>query len=231
MERSLRSFANSENLRQRCVLPLPASAFEPLHDFSRAKVSRSVKRRLAVRSKVAHIAQDSATALNEIFAGEHRPANLTDCGEVSAAQRMCARSLAADARALGAPPTDLSRQGALEELLARKSYGDQPATLAPLDVDRLALPSDGFAPVDLQQVGAVGRFVVERLFFETTAKRFSEGKACCIGVEAALLGSLIAKSRKDLYEIIDQACGKWTHHFWKTVPLPSGHIHSVEEKR
>ena len=123
MERSLDSFANSENCRQRCVLPLPASAFDVMHDVSSVKVSRCVKRRLAIRSKVAHIAQDSATALNEIFSGEHRPASFAD-GGVTAAQRVCVRSLASDARALGAPPTNLSRQGALEELLARKSYGD-----------------------------------------------------------------------------------------------------------
>ena len=53
------------------------------------------------------------------------------------------------ARRLGPPPEDMHGEGALTELFAKGGYSGQAGNLAPLDVDALALPPDGFTPVPL----------------------------------------------------------------------------------
>ena len=59
-------------------------------------------------------------------------------------------SLYLSAHRLGSPPKGLHGEGALKELFAKGGYSGHAGNLAPLDVDRLALPPDGFTPVPLE---------------------------------------------------------------------------------
>eukprot|EP00974_Lingulodinium_polyedra_P026885 2592032-Lingulodinium_polyedra.AAC.1 len=68
------------------------------------------------------------------------------------AQQAAADSLLRRAAALGPPPAEMGPQEALEELLGSCHYEGVPQTVAPLDVDKLALPAAGFSPVPLHQL-------------------------------------------------------------------------------
>eukprot|EP00959_Pyramimonas_sp_CCMP1952_P193473 4045895-Pyramimonas_sp.AAC.1 len=63
---------------------------------------------------------------------------------------------------LGRPPADLTRQGALAELLAKRSYTGEKVSVARLDMSLLSLPSGGDGPRALSTLlGDVGPTVVE----------------------------------------------------------------------
>ena len=72
-------------------------------------------------------------------------------------------------------------EGALKELFANSCYSGQAGNLAPLDVDRLALPPEGFAPVPLAVLEEkADRKLVEGLLNttlpkEVAAERFESG--------------------------------------------------------
>eukprot|EP00959_Pyramimonas_sp_CCMP1952_P310621 6500586-Pyramimonas_sp.AAC.1 len=80
-------------------------------------------------------------SLNEMSAGPHR------CGEGGArcteGQRPMLDRRLSCAQEVGRPPPGLTGQEALRALLPRRGYDGEPATLASLDVDRLALPERG----------------------------------------------------------------------------------------
>ena len=55
-------------------------------------------------------------------------------------------------------------EGALKELFAKGGYVGRAGAIAPLDVDALALPPDGFSPVPLADLEAkCGRKIVDLL--------------------------------------------------------------------
>ena len=58
-------------------------------------------------------------------------------------------SLTLSAQRLGSPSDGMHGEGALKEPFAKGRYSGQAGNLATLDVDRLALPPDGFVPVPL----------------------------------------------------------------------------------
>ena len=68
---------------------------------------------------------------------------------LTAAQADVMDSLTLSAQRLGSPPDGMHGEGALKELFAKGGYSGQAGNLAPLDVDRLALPPEGFVPVPL----------------------------------------------------------------------------------
>ena len=91
-----------------------------------------------------------AAALNQMHGNSGEPpAAAPTAGQTSALAR-----LREAAERFGDPPGDLSSQGALEELLAKSTYEGASSTVVALDVNALALPAAGFAPVCLESVGA-----------------------------------------------------------------------------
>ena len=92
--------------------------------------------------------RDSIVALNSLCVGTDS-ADRANSQPLTAAQEDVTASLKLSAQRLGAPPEDMHGEGALKELFAKGGYSGQAGNLAPLDVDRLALPPEGFVPVPL----------------------------------------------------------------------------------
>jgi len=86
-------------------------------------------------------------------------------------------SLNLSAQRLGSPPDGLNGEGALKELFAKGGYSGQAGNLAPLDVDRLALPPEGFVPVPLAVLEEkADRKLVEGLLNATLPKEVAAEK-------------------------------------------------------
>ena len=138
--------------RTRDVFPLPHIATQKLQN---PNMCRSVSRRVLCRSRVAGRVNRAVDALNSLFFGgmTHCPKRdaVGDISELGLNQRLAMTDLIAAVKRLGAPPAGNS--GALKALrVAASSYftpevgvGDVVA----MQFDRLSLPSDGTAGVDL----------------------------------------------------------------------------------
>ncbi|CAK0863277.1 unnamed protein product, partial [Prorocentrum cordatum] len=112
--------------------------------------------------------------LNELHGGSNHPSgsNL----QPSAAQLACLERIEQAHRDLGTPPADLHGQGALEELLSKQSYGGSAGAVAPLEVERVALPSLQRRPARIQDVGgSAGAKVLEVL--KSLVRTSEEGEA------------------------------------------------------
>ena len=137
--------------RQRDIFPLPLSLFDNSDDPS-GSVCRSVRRRALRRNHALEVARKSALALNQLYGGEG--GSLPASGH-SDAQCAVAHNLRRAALDLGAPPDDLTPQGALSALLGARGYEGGPSNVAAMDVDLIALPPAGFTLVCFEQlVGA-----------------------------------------------------------------------------
>eukprot|EP00973_Karenia_brevis_P029446 4062145-Karenia_brevis.AAC.1 len=54
---------------------------------------------------------------------------------------------------LGPPPSDLTRQGALQELLAKTDYsGQKQGAVVDIKLDSIALPPIGFLPSSIEEI-------------------------------------------------------------------------------
>ncbi|CAK0796309.1 unnamed protein product, partial [Prorocentrum cordatum] len=112
--------------------------------------------------------------LNELHGGSNHPSgsNL----QPSAAQLAWLERIEQAHRDLGTPPADLHGQGALEELLSKQSYGGSAGAVAPLEVERVALPSLQRRPARIQDVGgSAGVKVLEVL--KSLVRTSEEGEA------------------------------------------------------
>ena len=107
-----------------------------------------MKRRLLRGSHASGIVRDSVVALNSMCVGTDSTKR-ANSQPLTAAQEDVIASLSLSAQRLGTPPEDMHGEGALKELFAKGGYSGQAGNLAPLDVDRLALPPEGFVPVPL----------------------------------------------------------------------------------
>lgn len=138
--------------RSRDVFPLPHLAIQKLQNQS---MCRSVSRRVLCRGHITERVNLAVDSLNSLFFGgmTHCPKRdaVGDLGELNLNQRLAMTDLIAAVKRLGAPPARDS--GALKALrVAASSYfspevgvGDVVA----MQFDRLSLPSDGTAGVDL----------------------------------------------------------------------------------
>lgn len=138
--------------RSRDVFPLPHLAIQKLQNQS---MCRSVSRRVSCRGHITERVNLAVDSLNSLFFGgmTHCPKRdaVGDLGELNLNQRLAMTDLIAAVKRLGAPPARDS--GALKALrVAASSYfspevgvGDVVA----MQFDRLSLPSDGTAGVDL----------------------------------------------------------------------------------
>ena len=69
---------------------------------------------------------------------------------------------------MGKPPDDLDPRGAFVELQGVTDYAGLGCKLAPLDIDQLSLPPQGFRPQPLAKLlGAGGSDWVERLIHDS----------------------------------------------------------------
>ena len=89
----------------------------------------------------------------------------------TAGQARCLERLRATACAVGPPPDGMNGEGALSELLAKRGYGGEPATLAPLEIDLLSVPPEGHRPRGLAEVaGEAGVRIAEGLMSQILPK-------------------------------------------------------------
>ena len=91
-------------------------------------------------------------ALNHLYGGE---GGSWPASGHSDAQCAVAHNLPRAALDLGAPPDDLTPQGALSALLCARGYEGGPSNVAAMDVDLIALPPAGFSPVSFEQLVGV----------------------------------------------------------------------------
>lgn len=105
-------------------------------------------RRLLRSLHVSGIVRDSIVALNSLCVGSDSAAR-TNSQTLTAAQADVIASLSLSAQRLGTPPEGLHGEGALKEPSQREVTLVNPGTSLPIDVDRLALPPEGFVPVPL----------------------------------------------------------------------------------
>ena len=163
---------------RRDLFPLPAVGQQ--NGTAKHHLCRTTLRRLQRRGRSFELAQEMATTLNELYAGPNAAAQ---CSSSSLAQRTVVDRLVDAATRFGGPPSDLTRQGALEELLAKQGYAGESAAVAPLDVDRVALPPPGFRPVPLSEAaGAVGRSLTQRLLEAVLSKEDGEARVRELGL-------------------------------------------------
>ena len=108
---------------------------------------------------------EAVVALNEMY-GFYGNVGATG-GKATSAQQLALENIRDAAARFGAPPPDLSGPGALRELRVETTYGGDSTTVAPVtftSVNRLALPSGGSAPIDLETLaGDSGREISHRL--------------------------------------------------------------------
>ena len=83
---------------------------------------------------------------------------------VNAAQRAAVDMLYRSVAAVGPPPLDLDRQGALRELLSKHSYSGDSCAVAPYDSESIAYPPEGTFPIRLgEAAGDAGNRVAKVL--------------------------------------------------------------------
>ena len=149
--------------RQRDLLPLPegvllaSASGQPQGQFCRTTARRALRRHHA-----AVLAEEAVATLNELYGNSANDVGVQS--SPTAAQAESLTRIHQAAQQFGQPPEGMTGEGALRELLAKTGYDGEPSTLVPLDVDALSLPSPGFTPVALEEIGGgFGRKVVERL--------------------------------------------------------------------
>ena len=144
---------------------------------------RSTLRRLHRRDHSLGLAQEVATALNELHSGVYAPGgdSSRQIGLPSLAQRRALDNIVQSAVSFRAPPSDMIRQGALRELLAKHGYVGEAAALAPLDVDLLALPLASFRSQVVKQDDRSHRGY-ERPFCRKGMGRLAFGRRGCAGL-------------------------------------------------
>ena len=82
-------------------------------------LSRSVQRRVQQSCHKVNVTRDAISALNDMYA--HRD-DWVAARPATKAQKVAVEQLKRFAEWLGSPPSDLTRQGALRELLAKTGY-------------------------------------------------------------------------------------------------------------
>ena len=152
--------------RHRDIFPLPRGTAKSYGDLNKegsgsirpghaacqnSPVSRCVARRRQVLTHTASVSEDSVQALNSLHGECDSPCSAS---KISAAQQKALNNLRQSAKSLGRPPVDLPAKGALSELIGDCCYGGESSTVAPLDIDRLALTPSGFRPVPLEESDA-----------------------------------------------------------------------------
>ena len=163
--------------RQRCVLPIPDAALDFARDSAGKKggVCRAVRRRREKGSHIDAVTKDTIQALNGLYDNSGKVLSGGGAHSPTLAQLTAVDQLRDHAAWLGAPPVELSRQGALRELLAKTAYtGCGQGAVVDIDVDAVALPPWGFRPVSIESIaGAEHLGVVDRLLEKVLPARCS----------------------------------------------------------
>lgn len=107
------------------------------------QLSRKVQRRLHRRERMRSKVDDLARTLCELEVGRHVPAHQAGVDWLSQVEATHAAELVS---ALGAPPVDLTPQGAFNELQGTLDYVSERCDLAPFDIGQLSLPRPSFRP-------------------------------------------------------------------------------------
>ena len=143
-ERSQQAYRGLDD-RQRCLFPLPTLSRDSSgpHNFG---FSRRQARRRHIRGSVSDICDASVMALNHLYLGSDKSLE-NKVAPSTAAQREAHRSLYSAARRVGPCPSEFTGEAALKELLAKQGYAGESTTVAPIDIDLLALPRAGFTPI------------------------------------------------------------------------------------
>ena len=145
--------------RQRDIFPLPLLTVDALGESEFASLGRKDQRRFSARGKIARMANEAITALNELYFGAGKcppleevrgPSTLPTC------QREAVMNIINSVKLAGAQPAEANTQGALEMLrVARSAYCDSQAgvgTVERMRLGDLSLPEANCNQVDLSAV-------------------------------------------------------------------------------
>ena len=128
------------------MLPIPLSTLETLDVKPNGRfksLSRSVQRRVQQSCHKANVTRDAISALNKMY--RHRDNWVAD-RPATKSQKVALEQLECFTEWLGSPPSDLTRQGALRELLAKTGYsGESQGAVVSIEVDSVALPAAWFS--------------------------------------------------------------------------------------
>ena len=185
--------------RQRGIFPLPVPSPHSSGCVG-GRTSRSVTRRKLSELHVERWVRDMVITLNCLYSGDEGKGNFDGTsGRPTAAQSCCLDRLYGAVRAVGKPPPGLDGPGAFNELRARQGYATEPATLAPLSVDLVSLPSPGSIPSPLERILGGEAVKVERVLSSKllTRARAAENAASS-GLKSPYYDPLI-KHNKRLY--------------------------------
>ncbi|CAK0826564.1 unnamed protein product [Prorocentrum cordatum] len=145
----------------RDLLPLPHYRLPSMgSDDGGQPKSRRGQRRRGERAHCEDWARCCAITLNELDRGSADPHPQGQ--RASAGQERSLGMIQAAVAELGRPPADLTRQGALAGLLAKRSYTGEKVSAARLDISLLSLPAGGDGPRALTTLlGDEGPMVVD----------------------------------------------------------------------
>ena len=168
--------------RQRDLFPLPLPETSGAEGVSCFDVSRGTARRQRRQLRARELVCDVVTALNCLYTG-----TATGVGSnyrATAGQLKAVAVVNAAVSRLGAPPSDVSPEAALSELLAKSAYGGEPATLAPLDISLLSLPRVGRRPISVTDAlgESAGGKIVEALKSAVLPKELADERVRETGV-------------------------------------------------
>lgn len=147
--------------RQRGLFPFPLPSGGDLSGC-KAKVSRTVARRLEARSHADQWVQDIVWTVNCMFAGEESMGSFVGNGSTTLSQRLCLDRVKEAVYSAGKP--DVSGSEALGELRSKPPYGGEPSSVVSLDLDKVSLPAAGSEAASLQSIlGSRAENFVKRL--------------------------------------------------------------------
>ena len=139
--------------RQRDIFPLP---FQPAHLPSVgesatpfAKLSSRVRQRVSAKAQCGDMVNACIGALNLLDDGAGKTVPMVG-KRLTAAQESVVQHVRKRVLEFGAPPVDMTPEGALTELRGSLDYGGDPTppNLAHLDLQLLSLPPPGHVPID-----------------------------------------------------------------------------------
>lgn len=135
-------------------LPLVSHILQEEQGDSFDSLTRSACRRRFEKGHVLQWADDAISSLNSMYGGSEFVAEKTGFERLraSVAQHSSVRRILSMVKSMGKPPSDMTSQGALDELRAKLGYDGQPSALAQLQEDLVSLPVAGSQPAPLEKI-------------------------------------------------------------------------------
>lgn len=135
-------------------LPLASHILQEEQGDSFDSLTRSACRKRFEKGHVLQWADDAISSLNSMYGGSEFVAEKTGFERLraSVAQHSSVRRILSMVKSMGKPPSDMTSQGALDELRAKLGYDGQPSALAQLQEDLVSLPVAASQPAPLEKI-------------------------------------------------------------------------------